>query len=71
MPVMDGETAFYRIREACTERSIEMPSFLFCTGYDPSQRISKLVEEDPTHALLRKPIGPAELIDALKDLGRW
>ena len=66
MPVMNGETAFEEIEKVCQELNWEMPCIIFCTGYDPSQRIRSLVAENSRHCLLLKPVTHACLVEAFK-----
>ncbi len=66
MPVIDGEEAFHRIREMCKEGNTESPSFIFCTGYDPPHSLENVVAENPSHCILRKPVEPDTLVEALK-----
>ena len=66
MPVMNGECAFIEIREMCYENKWEMPSFIFCTGFEPSYEICHIVAKAPKHCILRKPISNAALLDALQ-----
>jgi CheY-like chemotaxis protein len=66
MPVLDGEAAFLQIKDICSENNWEMPSVVFCTGYDPSQELQEVVEGDPKHSVLRKPVGNDVLIDVIK-----
>ena len=66
MPVMDGEKAFLEIVKLCKAENWAMPAVVFCTGYDASGRIEKLVKENPSHCLLRKPVMNDELMEAIK-----
>lgn len=65
MPVMDGEEAFDEICKICDAENWELPAVIFCTGYLPSSRIQALVDENPLHCLLMKPIKNSQLVDAL------
>jgi len=67
MPVMDGRTAFGEIQEMCRERSWQMPSVVFCTGFAPPEPVIKAIEEDETHCLLAKPVSGRCLIEAIRD----
>ncbi|MFC1499211.1 response regulator [Verrucomicrobiota bacterium] len=66
MPVIDGEEAFCDIRGICEAENLVMPSFVFCTGFDPPHGLQNVVAENPSHCILRKPIDPSTLVDALK-----
>lgn len=66
MPVMDGQQAFESILKFCKDENWEVPSVIFCTGYDPSQLIRKTVAEDGIHCMLQKPVSPRTLIEAVK-----
>jgi CheY-like chemotaxis protein len=66
MPVMDGETAFIKITEICEEKNWEMPSVVFCTGYNPSHVIRDVVEHDSHHAILQKPVSNENLLKELR-----
>ena len=66
MPIMNGERAFMEIRHICLENDWEMPSVVFCTGYEPPHEIQNIVSENPRHCALRKPVTNETLIEALK-----
>jgi len=66
MPVMDGQTAFRKIEKLCKKRNQKMPSFVFCTGFAPSEMVRRIVTDDSGHCLLRKPVSPETLVEAVK-----
>ena len=66
MPVMNGEIAFTQIRAHCDAVNWEMPSIVFCTGYDPPNGVQNVVSGNPLHCLLRKPVSNDTLLDALR-----
>ena len=66
MPVMDGIAAFDAIMEICEREGIEKPSFVFCTGYEPSDELRKRIGNDTKHCVLRKPVRNEDLVNALK-----
>jgi CheY-like chemotaxis protein len=65
MPVLDGLNAFKSIETACREKSWEMPSVVFCTGYAPADPVLKAVSASTTHCLLQKPVTCDVLIKAV------
>jgi CheY-like chemotaxis protein len=67
MPMMGGEKAFIEIQKICKEEKLKMPCFVFCSGYDAPPSIRKLIDEDPRHCVLRKPVDPDDLVQALKN----
>lgn len=66
MPVMDGQTAFKEIEKLCCADNVEMPSVIFCTGYDPPGTIQQVVEKDSKHCIIHKPATDKVLLEALK-----
>lgn len=66
MPVMDGEAAFRAIGKNCDETGRKMPSVVFCTGYDPSLDLTKMITKNPEHCVLRKPVTNENLTRAIK-----
>jgi CheY-like chemotaxis protein len=66
MPVLDGEAAFVQINDICTENNWEMPSVVFCTGYDPSHELQNTIEGNPLHCVLRKPVSNDKLTETIK-----
>ena len=66
MPVMDGLTAFLEIQTQCESKNWEMPSVIFCTGYDPLSTVRDIVADNPAHALLTKPVSNSTLCDMIK-----
>ena len=66
MPVMNGDLAFDAIQKMCIENEWTTPYFIFCTGYEPPYSLRKIVDEDPRHCVLHKPISNAALLGALQ-----
>lgn len=66
MPVMDGQTAFKEIQKLCRADNIEMPSVIFCTGYTPPDTIQTLVDNNPAHCILSKPVSDKDLLGAIR-----
>ena len=66
MPVMDGGQAFEEIEKLCKTQSWTMPSVIFCTGFAPPDRIQNLIKDNPIHCLLRKPVSPKQLMEAIR-----
>jgi CheY-like chemotaxis protein len=66
MPVMDGEQAFYKIQEICEKEGWEMPAVVFCTGYNPSENVRKIVANSRIHCILHKPVSCDVLLEALR-----
>lgn len=66
MPVMDGEEAFREIRKICESENVEMPSIIFCTGFEAPHALRNIVAENPRHCVLNKPVDPDTLIEAMK-----
>lgn len=66
MPGMDGFTAFGEIRDLCRDNKWQMPSVVFCTGFDPPHMLMNLVANDPAFCLLRKPVSNRTLADAIR-----
>lgn len=67
MPIMDGETAFGEIEKICEEEKWQMPSVVFCTGYEPSNILRNMIDNNPDHCVLRKPVSNNILLSALKE----
>ena len=66
MPVMDGEAAFKEIQKVCEAENLKMPSVIFCTGYDLSDTIQRIVEKNPAHCLMMKPVRSTPLVQAIE-----
>ena len=66
MPVMDGETAFQKIKELCEQEGWEMPCVVFCTGFAASENVQKIVANSRRHLMLRKPVMNDKLLEVLK-----
>lgn len=68
MPVMDGQTAFFEIRKICEKNNWEMPSVVFCTGYEPPEVVASVASRKShnDHCLLRKPVTTEKLINTIK-----
>ena len=66
MPLMDGETAFARIREACAEKGWEMPAVIFCTGFGASPAVRDLIGSGSSHCIIQKPVASGTLVEAVR-----
>jgi len=66
MPVMEGEEAFFAIQKLCEEENWCMPSIIFCSGYTPSAKILRIVNDNPADCLLKKPVLPEQLMAEIK-----
>jgi CheY-like chemotaxis protein len=66
MPVMDGRAAFFAIEEYCREQGWEMPAVVFCTGFAPPDAVSRVVESNPAHCLLAKPVTADLLVNTIR-----
>jgi CheY-like chemotaxis protein len=66
MPLMDGQTAFYKIRDLCDEKGWEMPAVIFCTGFVPSNNVRLLAASGPNYDLIQKPVTSEILLNAVK-----
>lgn len=67
MPIMDGESAFFRLQDLCYERGWQIPSVVFCTAFTGSERLKTALDADDRHCLLRKPIRNDELFRAIRE----
>ncbi len=66
MPVMDGETAFYKLSELCEKENRAMPTVVFCAGYEPSYELHRVIADSRGHCILRKPVTNDMLLDTIK-----
>ena len=66
MPRLDGRAAFQRIQGLCAARQWEMPAVIFCTGYAAPDFAGYVSRAGPQHSLLLKPLGPDELLTAVR-----
>jgi CheY-like chemotaxis protein len=66
MPIMDGFSAYDKINQLCASESWNMPSVIFCTGFAPSDKMRKVLDDNPCNGYLPKPISPDDLIGAIK-----
>jgi len=66
MPVMSGDTAFRAIEKYCQKENWELPSVIFCTGFDPPQGVRSTVVADSIHCMLQKPVSGKTLIEVIR-----
>lgn len=66
MPVMDGESAFHEIQKICFMENCEMPSVIFCTGYQTPAGLVNVLSSREGHGLLLKPISCETLVSEIK-----
>ena len=65
MPVMDGLAAFDAIRALCETENWDMPAVVFCTGHAPPGRVQEIVQGNPAHCLILKPVDAGHMLHAL------
>lgn len=66
MPVMDGQTAFYKISDVCDERGWEHPIVIFCTGYALTPALQSATGGGHGHCLLQKPVTGETLLATVR-----
>ena len=66
MPVMNGERAYGEFERLCEKERWAMPAIVFCTGYNASQDIRKIVAVNPKHCVLEKPVKNQVLVDTIR-----
>ncbi len=66
MPIMDGFSAYNEINQLCDSENLNMPPVIFCTGFAPSERMRKVLDDNPCNGYLPKPISADELVGAIK-----
>jgi CheY-like chemotaxis protein len=66
MPVMDGITAFHGIESLCAREQRDMPKVIFCTGFAPPAILGDILQANPEHVYLPKPVSPATLVDTVR-----
>jgi CheY-like chemotaxis protein len=66
MPVMDGLTAFGRIRQICEDWACQMPAVIFCSGFAPPSGVREIVRNSGRHSLLAKPVKSEVLVKAVR-----
>lgn len=66
MPVMNGADTFREIQHICEKVHWDMPSIVFCTGYDPPQLLRNILMESQKHILLYKPVTTDVLTNAIR-----
>lgn len=62
MPVMNGEQAFAEIEAICEQDAIQLPSFIFCTGFVISDNLRDVVGDESRHTYLKKPLTMDDLV---------
>jgi len=65
MPLMDGLQAFLTIERECKEKNVQIPAFVFCTGFSPPDAVSQIIASRKRHILLLKPPQSAALLQAI------
>lgn len=65
MPRLSGAEAFETIQTACSARDWDLPPFIFCTGYDVPERLSRYLAEGSPHVCLTKPVRIQDLVAAV------
>lgn len=67
MPVRNGEDAFADIKKFCDINRWEMPAVIFISGYSPGNVVSKIIESNHKHCLLRKPVYQSDLMEKIME----
>ena len=66
MPIMGGDVLFVELEKLCQEEKWEMPSVIFCSGYQPREQIQAILENSSLHCFLQKPVSPDVLIEQIR-----
>jgi CheY-like chemotaxis protein len=62
MPQVCGESVYVQLQTHCRLQHWQMPTIIICTGYDGSKTIQRVINEDPRHTYMFKPVPRDELI---------
>ncbi len=62
MPEVCGESVYVQLETHCRLQHWQMPTIILCTGYDGSKTIEKVINKDPRHTFVFKPVPRDELI---------
>lgn len=65
MPGMNGVAAFDEISTVCEDKGIELPRFIFCTGFVMSDRLRDVVGDESVHTCIRKPLSIGDLAEVV------
>ena len=65
MPIMDGLTSFFKIRQFCENSAVRMPAVIFCTGFAPPASVRDVIKGSMLHHLLPKPVKSEILVHAI------
>ncbi len=66
LPIMNGLEVYKQIEHECMARNWEMPCVVFWSGFYPPDAVKDIVEQNPAHCMLHKPVTAKILIDTLK-----
>lgn len=66
LPVMNGLEAYSQIRQQCAASKWEMPRMVFCSGFFPSATLKGIVDANPEHCILHKPVRNELLIETVR-----
>jgi len=67
LPVMNGLEAYNQIELQCSVSKWQMPRMVFCSGFFPSATLKGIVEANPEHCILHKPVRNELLIETIKE----
>ena len=67
LPIMNGLDTFRQIELECKARNWEMPCVVFWSGFYPPDTIKNIVDSNPAHYMLHKPVTAKVLMDALNE----
>lgn len=67
LPLMNGLEAYAQIERQCEISKWEMPRIVFCSGFFPSVTLKEVVEQNPEHCILHKPVKNELLIKTIQE----
>ena len=67
MPVMTGEEAYGEIAAFCAKEGLKLPTFIFCTGFVPSDIVETIVGDESLHVCIKKPFTTGDLTRIIKE----
>jgi len=68
MPEKDGYHACLDIQKICEKNKLKLPFILFCTGFEISEEIEKLLADKTHYAVLKKPVSYDKLTNTIRAL---
>ncbi len=68
LPIMGGLDAYRQIEKECESRGWQMPSIIFCSGFQVTDEAKEIMAKHPEYYIMQKPVTGSAVAEVLKQI---